>query len=112
MACIREPFFPSFGVDRLRYLRGRAWAELLDHVTGLPECHPEVMAFTLMIRRLRRDLGLIDHVHCHAPGCAICAAQILFYFEGSDEELMALYAGSLHEINMALMRMQAQRKAA
>jgi hypothetical protein len=112
MICTREPFFPSFGVDALRHSRGASWMDLLDRIVELPEVHPEVLAFTFMIRRLRRDLGFNGHVHCHTPGCAICAAQILLYFDGSDEELMVRYEASLGEITVALGRIQAREKAA
>jgi len=107
MAYTHESFFPGFGVEPLQYARGRLWAELVEHVVSLPSLHPDVMAFTLMIRRLQYDLGLDTHADC-----AICAARAASRFEGSDDDLMGLYMGALSEVNAVFATVQARRAAA
>lgn len=111
MACKREALFPDFGVQRLRNLRGALWAELVERIAKLPETHPAVMAFTLTIRRIRRDLALDSHTHCHVPGCAICAAQVALNFKGDDEDLLDLYSHNLNEIYSVLARMRMRQAA-
>jgi len=101
-----ESLFPSSGVEQLRCARGSLWAELVEHVVSLPSLHPDVMAFTLMIRRLQHDLGLDIHTDC-----VICVAQAASRFEGSDDDLMGLYMGALDEINAVFAAMQSKVQA-
>lgn len=112
MICERETLYPKFGVETLRRLRGAIWTELVDHVVTLPATHPDVMAFTLMIRHLRHDLGLNNHTHCQKPGCALCATQVLVYYDGSDEELLERYDGSLNQINVVFEHLQVRPQPA
>ncbi len=44
-----EILFPPSVIPRLRYGRGEGWKELVDRVAGLPDDHPESLAFSLMM---------------------------------------------------------------
>lgn len=96
--------YPSFGIRRLRSQREGRWAELVDQISHLPPSDPRVMAFSLTVRRLRRDLG-ITHT-CNDPLCAVCAADILARYRGGEKELINLYNRNLKEMHHAIRAMR------
>jgi hypothetical protein len=83
--------YPAFGIRQLRDQHGRRWAELVDSLRKLPVSDPRVMAFSYTMRRL-------GHRMCGVPLCALCAAEALESFEGSEDELLALYHQNLHHV--------------
>lgn len=97
----RSLFYPAFGLSRLRGQHGHRWADLVDWISQLPESDPQVMAFTLTMRRLRRSLRL-DHAICRDPFCAICSAAVVAGFDGGEDALLALYQRNLDEIARTL----------
>jgi hypothetical protein len=101
----RQTFYPSFGLNKLRNQKGRRWGELVDWLSTLPEGTPEVMAFTLMMRRLSHTHNL-DQTACSDPFCALCAAAIVDSIQGGEEFLMAAYHASLADVTRAITTMR------
>ena len=101
----RHTFYPIFGLTRLRNKKGHRWAELVDWLSTLTEAAPEVMAFTLTMRRLRHTHNLSSDL-CRDPFCALCAASILDSFNGDEEALLAAYHANLAEVNHAITTMR------
>ena len=101
----RNTFYPTFGLARLRSRKGHRWAELVDWLSALPEGAPEVMAFTLTMRRLGRSHSLSKDL-CRDPFCALCSASIVDSFEGGEEALLAAYHANLADVNHAIANMR------
>ncbi|MBN1313040.1 MAG: hypothetical protein JXB30_16630 [Anaerolineae bacterium] len=103
----RNIFYPAFGLARLRSRKGQRWAALVDWISTLNESTPEVMAFTLTMRRLNRSHDHSQDV-CRDPFCALCATSIVDSFNGGEEALLAAYHANLAEVNhtLATMRMR------
>ncbi len=107
MVISKQLFFPFFGLLKLRRQRGERWMELVDWVSALPRSDPHAIAFTLTMRRLNRQTGS----RCSDPWCATCAAQAVERFEGSEQELLALYWQNVDEVKYTLKSMQSHSRA-
>jgi hypothetical protein len=92
-----NPLFPAFGIDRLRRQHGQRWSELVDTLCDLPLSDTRVMAFTSLMRRLRRSHSP-EHSLCDDPLCALCASQIVANYDAGEDELLNLYHENLHAI--------------
>lgn len=103
MGLINTTFYPSFGIRSLRSQRGEAWGQLVDHISRLSPSDPQVMALTRTTRQLRR--AGYDHSTCHDPFCAVCAAQTVANFDGTESDLIALYYHNLDQIRARLSTM-------
>jgi hypothetical protein len=90
--------FPSHLIPDLRDLREEKWRALVDHVAPLPETHPDKLAFCLMMIRLNACLGCISGSYRFMRGCELCAQQTISRYQGTDEELLALYEQAKHDL--------------
>src|SRR5688500_209294 len=93
-----EILFPSYVIPVLRDLRGPEWRDLIDRVVSLPEDHPEVLAFVLMMIKLNGCMECETDSYRAMRGCAMCATQTLHRYKGPDRDLLNLYATALKEI--------------
>jgi hypothetical protein len=66
------------------------------------------MAFTMTVRRLRRAHALPASM-CHDPFCAVCAAEVLDHFSGTEDELIRFYRQNLDEIRLTVKQMRVRR---
>lgn len=104
-----EVLFPVRVIHKLRHLRGAQWQELVERMTQLPETHPDVLGFSLMMIRLDGCLT------CHADsyramrGCTLCAQQAIARFKGSDADLLDQWAAARDEILQWQLSGQAAR---
>lgn len=105
MALYNNSFYPLFGFSSLRSQRGQRWADLVDWVAKLPGSDPHVMAFTMTIRRLNRT-RTAENKLCSDPFCAVCAAQVVASFNGSEQELLDLYYRNLNEVQSTVRTMR------
>lgn len=105
MALYHNSFYPLFGMNSLRSQRGQRWADLVDWVGKLPGSDPHVMAFTMTIRRLNR-MRPAEEKLCSDPFCAICAAQVVSSFDGSEQELLDLYYRNLNDVQSTIRTMR------
>jgi hypothetical protein len=93
-----EVLFPVRVIPSLRCLRGAAWQQLVERVMFLPEHHPDVLAFGLMMIRLDGCLT------CHADsyralrGCTLCARQSIGRFKGTDDDLVRLWQAARADV--------------
>jgi hypothetical protein len=103
MALYTHSFFSFFGLQRLREQRGARWNDLVDRLNHLSVADPQVMAFSLTVRRLRRTLH-IEHA-CTDGLCARCAADVIAHYPGSEQDLLDLYHHNLHDMRLTLASM-------
>jgi hypothetical protein len=97
-----ELLFPSSVIPKLGTSRGEAWRKLVDHVSGLPEDHPESLAFSLMMMRLDICLECETDSYRAMRGCAACAIQTLRRYKGPDSELLQKYKAALKDVEAHL----------
>ena len=82
--------FLSGGIPRLNpYETGDP--HLVERVAGLAETHPDTLAFSLMMIRLNACLGCVSGSYRFMRGCELCSQQTIARFQGTDEELIALF---------------------
>jgi hypothetical protein len=91
-------FFPTIALPKLSRMRGRKWTRLVERVADLPETHPEVMAYTLLMRRLGEQVNIAQAGLCVMPSCVECALEILELHDGSERDLMEQYHHALDEV--------------
>ena len=97
-----EIIYPSYVTPILRDLRGPEWRDLVDRVGSLPEDHPEVLAFVMMMIRLNGCMECETDSYRAMRGCAMCATQTLHLYKGSDKDLLKVYAKALADIEAKL----------
>lgn len=105
-----EILFPPKLIPTLKDLRGPEWAELVSEVAKLPETHPDVLAFCLMMIELDGCMNCYAGSYKFMRGCAACAKQTVAQYKGSDAELLRLYKQS-HKLVAAYLKKQ-EKKAA
>ena len=86
-----ELLFPPHLIPDLKDLRGNEWRELVDRVANLPETDPDTLAFCLMMIRLNACMGCVSGSYRFMRGCELCSQQTISRFQGTDEELIALF---------------------
>jgi hypothetical protein len=86
-----ELLFPPHLIPDLKNLRGDEWRQLVEHIASLSETDPDTLAFCLMMIRLNACLGCVSGSYRFMRGCELCAQQTIARFQGTDEELIALF---------------------
>ena len=104
-----ELLFPSYAIAPLRGLRGPEWNALVKRVAGLPETHPDSLAFSLMMMRLDGCLTCETDSYKAMRGCAQCAIQTIRRFKEGDEDLLQYYQEAQADVN-AYLKDNAQRR--
>lgn len=93
-----DVLFPPRVIPTLADLRGPTWRDLVDHILSLPEDHPDVLGFMMLMVRLN------SCITCHADsyramrGCTFCARQSVARFKGTDEDLIELWNNARQEV--------------
>jgi hypothetical protein len=103
-----DSLYPHYGVAKLREQHGCRWGDIIDEVHALHVTDPRVMAFTLTIKKIRKQHQLSASL-CKDPFCAVCTAEILEHFGGSEEDLINFYFANLREIQQTLKLMYNHR---
>lgn len=93
-----ELLFPSYVIPKLCDSRGEAWKELVEHVSRLPEDHPDSLAFSLMMIQLDGCLACETDSYRAMRGCTACALQTLRRYKGPDSELLKRYRSAQVEL--------------
>ena len=78
-------------IPQLRNLRGEEWIKFIDHLTTLPETHPDALAFAVMMINLGGCLPCEMDSYRAQRGCVMCARQTILSFKDSDRQLMKRY---------------------
>ncbi len=93
-----ELLFPPYVIPQLCNSRGKEWQALVEQVAGIPEDHPESLAFSLMMIRLDGCLNCETDSYRAMRGCFNCAAQTLRRHKGPDTELLERYQEALDDL--------------
>lgn len=104
-----EILFPAKLIPSLKDLRGQQWADLVAQVSPLPETHPDVLAFCLLMIELDGCLNCYAGSYKFMRGCAACAKQTVIQFKGTDAELLKMYKQAQKDIQSYLKKQE--RKA-
>lgn len=99
-----EILFPPKLIPSLKDLRGPQWADLVAQVSPLPETHPDVLAFCLLMIELDGCLNCYAGSYKFMRGCAACAKQTVIQFKGTDAELLKMYKSAQKEIQTYLKK--------
>ncbi len=110
MYASNEILFPNYAIPLLREMRGPDWRKLIDRVMSLPEDHPEMLAFVLMMVRLDGCMECETDSYRAMRGCAMCATQTLRRYHGPDRDLLKAYDKALTDVQAFLVT-QEQRAA-
>ena len=78
-------------IPQLRHLRGDDWSRLVEKLSKLPETHPDVLSFAMMMIELGDCLTCWRDSYRAQRGCTRCARHTILTFKGSDETLFACY---------------------
>jgi hypothetical protein len=109
MSLQTQYLYPDFAINRLRRQHTQRWMDLVDWVARLPYSDPQAIAFTLTVRRVH---ACPDDSHATCPTsdtCALCAADTLRHFKGSEQELLDLYYRNLDEVRFTLEAMKTRK---
>jgi hypothetical protein len=93
-----ELMFPQYVIPVIRDMRGEEWQRLVDEVADLPDDHPKLLAFVLMMIRLNGCLECETDSYRAMRGCAMCATQTLRRYKGPDQELLDAYSQALEDV--------------
>jgi len=93
-----ELMFPHYAIAFLRDARGKEWQDLVDRVVALPETHPEVLAFMLMMVRVNGCMPCETDSYRAMRGCTACALQTLRRYKEPDEDLLRMYQEALSDV--------------
>ena len=96
-----ELLFPPHLIPDLKNLRGQEWRELVEHIMALPETHEDTVAFCLMMIRLNACMGCVSGSYRFMRGCELCSQQTISRFQGTDEELIALFHQAKEDLESA-----------
>jgi hypothetical protein len=97
-----EILFPSRCIPQLRNLRGPEWAELIDHITSLPDGHEDVLSLSLMMIKMASCLTCDLDSYRASLGCCTCARRTAAGFKGFDRELVRLFEEAREEVRAYL----------
>jgi hypothetical protein len=86
-----ELLFPPHLIPDLKDLREEEWRKLVEYIIDLPETHPDTLAFCLMMIRLNACMGCVSGSYRFMRGCELCAQQTISRYQGTDDELVALF---------------------
>ena len=93
-----EILFPHKSVSSLMGIRNGKWRELTKRVAGLPEDHPDSLAFSLMMIRQCSCLDCNPDRYKALMGCAACAKRTLATYKGTDEALIKQFQKARGEV--------------
>jgi len=95
-----ELLFPPSLIPDLKDLRGEEWRELVEYIASLPETHDDTLAFCLMMIRLNACMGCVSGSYRFMRGCELCSQQTIARFQGTDEELIALFYQAKEDLRL------------
>jgi hypothetical protein len=96
-----ELLFPPHLIPDLKDLRGEEWRELVEYIAHLPETHADTLAFCVMMIRLNACMGCVSGSYRFMRGCELCSQQTISRFQGTDEELIALFHQAKEDLERA-----------
>jgi hypothetical protein len=97
-----EILFPSRCIPQLRDLRGRRWANLIDHLSGLSDGHEDVLAFSSLMIKLASCLTCDLDSYRASLGCCTCARRTVAGFKGSDDDIVHQFEEAREEVRAFL----------
>jgi hypothetical protein len=107
-----ELLFTPRLIFQLRDLRGEEWAKFVDSFTGLPETHPDALAFAMMMINLGGCLTCEMDSYRAQRGCATCSRQTILSFKGTDKQLIKRYEAARKIVYDNLANVDELEKAA
>jgi hypothetical protein len=97
-----EILFPHKSVACLVTARNSKWRDLVRRVAGLPEDHPDSLAFSLMMIRQCGCLDCNPDRYKALMGCSACAKRTVGSYKGEDEGLVRVFHKARAEVESFL----------
>ena len=97
-----EIMFPHKSITSLGSLRDGKWRELARRVAGLPEDHPDSLAFCLMMIKQCGCLDCNPDRYKALMGCSACGKRTVAGFKGADDGLQRAFRQARGEVNRYL----------
>ncbi len=94
-----EILFPHKSISSLASIRESKWRELARRVAGLPEDHPDSLAFSLMMIRHCSCLDCNPDRYKALMGCSACAKRTVGAYKGNDDTLLRAFQKARDEVN-------------
>ncbi len=94
-----EILFPHKSISSLASVREVKWRELARRVSGLPEDHPDSLAFSLMMIRHCSCLDCNPDRYKALMGCSVCAKRIVSGFKAGDDVLLKSFHKARTEVD-------------
>lgn len=107
-----ELLFAHWAIRHLKHVRGPRWQKLVLEVAGLPETHPDALAFQLMMVRLNSCISCDARKYVEKGGCARCSLTTLGFSKESEETLLARFRVARKEIAEVLKQEPSPAKQA
>ena len=107
-----EILFPHKSVTTLTSVRNGKWRELVKRVSGLPEDHPESLAFSLMMIKQCDCLDCNPERYKALMGCSACAKRTIGAYKGSDDGLVKQFQKARTEVDSYLKDRDVEQAAA
>ena len=105
-----ELLFPPRVIESLKDLRGSEWDDLLEEVQGLPEDHPDHLAFVLMMTKLNGCMTCNSDSFRAMRGCTQCSILNVRRYRGSEKQLLLQIEKARKEITKKLEAKQKSKK--
>ena len=97
-----ELLFTPRLIPTLKDLRGEEWQALVCMLSNLPETHPDVLAFALMMIHLDNCLTCEMDSYRAQRGCITCARQTITSFKGTDGQLLIQFEQAKTDVQQHL----------
>jgi len=97
-----EILFPHSKVSGLKKLKDQDWRELVEHISTLPETHPDSLAFSHMMIKICDCLNCDLSSYKAALGCAACSQRTINALRETDKQLLKRYKKSQSTVNLYL----------
>ncbi|MFZ4827619.1 MAG: hypothetical protein ACOYLB_09685 [Phototrophicaceae bacterium] len=97
-----ELFFPFSIIPNLKNAYTDEWQTLIKKLEQLPEDHPDVLAFILMMSKINGCVSCETDSFRAMKGCLACSMQTLRRMKDEPEQVMLLFEESRVEISTFL----------
>jgi hypothetical protein len=94
-----EILFPHKSVPSLVSVRNGKWRELVKRVAGLPEDHPDSLAFSMLMIKQCGCLDCNPDRYKALMGCSACAKRTVGCYKGPDEGLVRAFQKARAEVD-------------
>lgn len=105
-----EILFPHSKVGGLKNFKGDDWKDLVEEIAGLPETHPDALAFSHMMIKVCDCLNCDLSSYKAALGCAACSQRTINALRDTDKQMIKRFKKSQKVIGEYLEEIEVVEK--